>query len=312
MPAAMIHWLAISVIAAMTAVSMKSAGLSFDCFSAAKLAIVCTIMQSMAYFYQIKRPDDNISTTLSLIAKLIAFSALATLLSYAVAATDRPTWDQTFLAWDQTLGLDWFAYLNFIQSHPILKAICRAAYQSVIIQTFVAVGVLGLSGNLKRAEEFVLSYAIAGLIAIAASGLMPAIAMFIHIGSDDAFARLVDAPFVATIKSLRDGSLTIITLEQMDGVITFPSFHTALGVIFGYSFWVLPKWRWIGVAVNVLLIAGTPINGGHYFVDILAGVVVGIVAIWIARLAAATRLPPRHLAEISAPLGFQAPSIGSA
>ncbi len=41
-----------------------------------------------------------------------------------------------------------------------------------------------------------LSYAIAGLIAIAASGLMPAIAMFIHIGSNDAFTRLVDAPFV--------------------------------------------------------------------------------------------------------------------
>ncbi len=83
-----------------------------------------------------------------------------------------------------------------------------------------------------------LSYAVAGLIAIAASGLMPAIAMFIHIGSDDAFTRLVDAPFVATIKSLRDGSLTNITLEKMDGVITFPSFHTALGVIlvihFGY------------------------------------------------------------------------------
>ncbi len=59
MPAAMIHWLAISVIAAMTAISMKIAGLSFDCFSAAKLAIVCAIMQSLAYFYQFKRPDEN-------------------------------------------------------------------------------------------------------------------------------------------------------------------------------------------------------------------------------------------------------------
>lgn len=308
----MIHWLGITVIAAMTAVSMKISGLSFSGFSAARLAIICAAMQLLACFYQIKRSEERIATTLSLIAKLIAFSALPTLLSYAVAANDRPTWDHTFLLWDQTLGLDWFDYLNFIQSYPILKVVCRVAYQSVIIQTFVAVGVLGLHGNLKRAEEFVLSYAIAGLIAIAASGLMPAIAMFVHIGSDDGFTQVVNAPFVATIKALRDGSLTNITLEQMDGVITFPSFHTALGVIFGYSFWVLRKWRWIGVAINVALIAGTPINGGHYFVDVLAGVAVGIIAIWLARRVTATLSPPRHPAEISASLVLQSPSVASA
>jgi hypothetical protein len=312
MPTATIHWLAIAVVAAATAVSMRVASLSFDWISAVKLAAACAGMQALAWFYHVKRPDERLATTLSLIAKLIAFSAAATLLSYAVATMAGTPWDRTLLSWDQALGLDWFAYLDFMQSHPVLETVCRIAYHSLVVQVFFAVGVLGLSGHLKRAEEFVLSYAIAGLIAVIMSALMPAIAMFVHVKAGGHSGLDLNAPFVVTLKSLRDGSLTHISLLQMEGIITLPSFHTALGVIFGYSFWTLRGLRWVGLVVNALLIAGTPINGGHYFVDVFAGAVVAVVAIWGARRATAARYSAQPSAGTAALAGFKPrPIVGA-
>ena len=66
------------------------------------------------------------------------------------------------------------------------------------------------------------------------------------------------------------------------GLITFPSFHAALGVIFARAFWSVPWLRWPALAVNLLMIAATPVNGGHYFVDVAAGGAVACVAIWAA------------------------------
>jgi membrane-associated phospholipid phosphatase len=83
-------------------------------------------------------------------------------------------------------------------------------------------------------------------------------------------------------------------------------------VIFGYSFWTLRGLRWVGLVVNALLIAGTPINGGHYFVDVFAGAVVAVVAIWGARRATAARYSAQPSAGTAALAGFKPrPIVGA-
>jgi membrane-associated phospholipid phosphatase len=68
-----------------------------------------------------------------------------------------------------------------------------------------------------------------------------------------------------------------------EGIITFPSFHAALGIIFIAGLWPIPVLRWIGLIVNVLMIAATPVEGGHYFIDVLAGVVIALLCQLAAR-----------------------------
>jgi membrane-associated phospholipid phosphatase len=60
--------------------------------------------------------------------------------------------------------------------------------------------------------------------------------------------------------------------------VTFPSFHTAAGIILVISFWRTALFPII-VLYSAIMIASTPVLGGHYFVDLIAGAAVaGAVA----------------------------------
>ena len=56
-----------------------------------------------------------------------------------------------------------------------------------------------------------------------------------------------------------------------EGIITFPSLHAALGVLFPAALWHVSGVRWIALALNALLLISTPAYGSHYVVDVVAG-----------------------------------------
>jgi membrane-associated phospholipid phosphatase len=63
-----------------------------------------------------------------------------------------------------------------------------------------------------------------------------------------------------------------------------PSFHTILGVLFAYA---LRHVRYIfsfSVALNLVMIASTPTQGGHYLADLLGGLAVAAATIAIVRI----------------------------
>jgi membrane-associated phospholipid phosphatase len=83
---------------------------------------------------------------------------------------------------------------------------------------------------------------------------------------------------------LRDGTFRALTAMTAEGIITFPSFHAALAVIFAVALWPVPiLLRWIGLALNILMIASTPIDGGHYFIDVIAGIAIGTFCVIAVR-----------------------------
>jgi membrane-associated phospholipid phosphatase len=90
-------------------------------------------------------------------------------------------------------------------------------------------------------------------------------------------------PFAHAFTMLRNGSLTVIDLSELQGVVSFPSFHTVLGVITTYA---LRDTLWL--MIPVLLINGTMIVstmpiGGHHLVDVLAGAGLTVGAMLLLR-----------------------------
>ena len=88
--------------------------------------------------------------------------------------------------------------------------------------------------------------------------------------------------YVADVLQLRTDA-PVIPFDHFQGVITFPSFHASLGVLFLWAFWRTPVVRWIALILNGALIAATPIFGGHYFVDVAAGMLLAFGSILIAQ-----------------------------
>ena len=281
-----IMWHLVAATIAASALWMSRVGLTFDWPSAVVPVATCVALGGGIVVYRIWRPNERLATCLNATAQLIALPVAAAPLSYAVACSGGPAWDATFMAWDRALGLDWQAYLTFVDARPWLAAIDTAAYRSVMPQLIVAVVGLSFTGRLAACRMFVLAVALAALISIAISGVMPALTVFMHLGLDQSAAPNV--PFIddSHILALRDGSLRVVSLTDGQGIIAFPSFHAALGLILARAFWHMPWIRWPALILNLVMIVATPVSGGHYFVDVFAGLGVAILAMAAASLVA--------------------------
>lgn len=91
--------------------------------------------------------------------------------------------------------------------------------------------------------------------------------------------------FTEVFDGLRDGSLRRLDTSIITGLVTFPSLHAADAVILARGY------AWLGrlflplVLLNIAMVGSALIVGGHYLVDLIAGVALA----WFA-LAAAARL----------------------
>jgi membrane-associated phospholipid phosphatase len=98
---------------------------------------------------------------------------------------------------------------------------------------------------------------------------------------------------------IRDGSLRVLDLPELGGIVTFPSFHAAAAAIYVWALWPVRFARWLGLLSNSAMLVATPIGGGHFLADVIAGIAVVVLSIvganWIAeRLASeAQRLRER-------------------
>ena len=299
-----ITWLLIGATALVVAAWFLFGSRSLALGSIAPPALASAGAAGLGLFYRHLRPDPRLSTSLTALAQLIAFSSLGVPLSYLLASLGRPLWDATFLRWDLALGLDWRAHLAWMNDRPALMAVLGVAYGSILPQMIVTVVGLGLSGRREALERFAFAYVLSGLVTIVISGAMPAMALFVHLG-----LTAVDYPnlepiashvHVAAMQALRSGGMPEITLVGSEGIITFPSFHATLSVIFAAALWSVPWLRWPGLALNAAMLVSTPLHGGHYYVDVLAGVALAVLALLAAGAVTLRRRRPAAIAQIAA------------
>jgi membrane-associated phospholipid phosphatase len=174
--------------------------------------------------------------------------------------------------------------------------------------------VLAATGRYLRLQEFVFAFTLALAATVIISGLVPAIGVFYHLGLNVTdFVNIDPGAYLAQLKDLpvvRDGSLRRLELLGLAGLVTFPSFHAASALLYTWAFWPVRWFRPVVVVSNGAMLASTPIVGGHYFIDIIAGIAIAVLAIMAARILtrrlatraatqAATAAPPEAAAAAS-------------
>jgi membrane-associated phospholipid phosphatase len=245
---------------------------------------VCLLLKLGAYYYSNWRNEQNLASTLETTAQLMAFAAVAAPLSYVAASTSLPLQDAALDHWDKALGLDWQEWLTLIRRWPQFFELMHAVYLSLSLQMVAVVLLLGFTGRLDRLRVYMLAFIFAALLTIAISAVFPAEGTWLYYGIQAAPAELPPSHTSWPVfLALRDGSFALLMGVGAEGVITFPSLHAALAVILVAGFWPVPIARWLAVAVNILMLAATPIDGSHYFVDVLAGIGIAVICLVAAR-----------------------------
>jgi membrane-associated phospholipid phosphatase len=271
-------WMLIAAMAVATAAVLWAAGLSitWKIFPYVPAAIIAC--GAVNLLYRFFRPDPAIVYATELITQILLIGLVGGLLAYGAAASGLPYHDAELLAADRWLGFDLQWYLGFVDSRPWLAWLSFIAYNTMLWQAPIVFFVLLLTRHVERLQSFAASLAISLVITIAIFALFPALGWHGYLFPDLSFVR----DFVPHLKEVRSGALRAIPVDDIRGIISFPSYHAAVAMLAVWALWPVRFIRWPTLMLNVLMIASTPIEGAHYFVDVIGGLVVGACAVLVA------------------------------
>lgn len=293
-------WVAVAVVAAIDVIWLRISGMSVAVDPVKVIAFCAVIL--LALVYTTLRPDRRIAELATACAQLIAFTAAGAVLSYLTVTAKFPLVDRQLAELDGALKLDWLAFFEWIEENPTIKSALIIAYHSCMTQVAILLIWLVACGRFERLWEFVWLFVTSLLVIIPISWVMPAASAWVYFGVADR----ADAYHLADFNALRSGHLIHISLAQVNGLITFPSFHATLAILLIYSSRGVRVLFPVFFLLNSLMLAATPTVGGHYFIDIIAGggVVLSLVGLrwlpWRAMFTRRVTLPARA-AEYSHP-----------
>jgi len=158
---------------------------------------------------------------------------------------------------------------------PLLHAVMKATYVATLPAVVLAGMILVATRRYREMRVFLLSLILTGIICVTIPGFMPALNTYMHFGLSPADHPGISLPattrHIPDLLALRAHTFEVLDLARAEGIVTFPSFHTALGVLILLGLWPVPSARLAALAFSAIMIAGTPVEGSHYFADILGG-----------------------------------------
>jgi hypothetical protein len=237
--------------------------------------------------------DATFDRWLAAAFRVLMFTSFAVALNFSVQtlncllmSLNWPLADPALLAADRALGFDWNAYAMWVGAQEWLRPGLQFAYSNLVYKALpVLVAVFAVLGRDDRIDELAFLSIGAALVCIAIAAMVPAHAAWVTLASPEAVAAYGGIPYpgwLPQFTALRGTAPMVIDPTVMGGLATFPSFHTCLGLILLWC----SRGHWLtqaaGAAGGAAVIAATPVFGGHYLVDLLAGslVMVVLVLVW--------------------------------
>jgi len=201
------------------------------------------------------------------------------LFNHLTMMTNIPYADPMLLAWDRALFLDWNAYFAFVAERPALIRIFDLAYAGLTSTSVVGFVGLFLLGRIEAARFFVVTFTSTAIVCTVIGMFFPAVAAVGYaLERPELLEQFATRPgwySIPILEALRSAEAYTFNMFYLPGLTTFPSFHTAAGIVLTYAF----RRSFLYVPVlcyTVVMIAATPVWGGHYFVDLFAGAAIAI------------------------------------
>ena len=271
----------------------------------ATIVSVGTMFFAGGLFYRQSGRSPRIGAALIGTSLLILFSMAASTFNYLLLPVKSPMIDAWLVSVDAMFGFHWPDWIAFAAENPTLSLILRWSYLSTLPQMGLLVVVLGLTGRL-----FDLHVLLTGIAITTVIGIMFWV-MFPSMGTTTVYQIPPDVQKAAhMLVSMTYGdklqALATVGPKQLNptdalGLIAFPSFHMVLAAFCVYAArplrWVFPLF----VAINVLVIPGTIIHGGHHMIDLPAGIALFALGAWLAHTFVARRWPLEGGQRVLAP-----------
>ncbi len=224
------------------------------------------------------RPNPRLSEMLNYVVLWLLFSTAAAVSTYLAATLALPLQDTFYKAADQALRFDLAALTRTLFAHPLVFALLKVDYNSLVIQISATVLWLAHTHTNGRNAEFISCAITSLLITCFLSALLPALGP-----STAENPSLHGTPdYVPEILALRSGLTVTRAIENLQGIVCFPSYHTVLAMLITRAHRGLASF-WPVAIVNGLMLLAIPPVGNHYLTDLLGGAVVAVLTVLAVR-----------------------------
>jgi hypothetical protein len=280
-------WWLVAAMAVVCAFSCRGLAFTFAMPEGAIPMIgVAVLVAAMLIGKAQNRPSLAMGATAFL--QMTLFTLIGVILSYALAARAGPLWDARFGAVDRALGFNWPVVFEVADRFGRALWLGGLAYHSLTLQMVICIVVLSATGQADRLRIAVTAAIASGFVTILISGMTPALG---NVFNPEHYRHLW--PSVAwteqdMLAGLRDGSWRAIDLTQLMGIVTFPSYHATLPIILTWAVAKTRRWRVIAPVWAGITIIATPLFGGHYAIDVLAGAGLAVLALRLAPMIASS------------------------
>jgi hypothetical protein len=278
--------MAVSVL--LDGILLHAAGLSIAATPAAfgfgAWALAATI--TCFYFRTVSTERQRIARDLvEGISVFASVSLLGAIASYPLAAGHHPLVDPELERVDLTLHFHWLSLYKWIAGHAWAQITERVAYLSIFVTPAFLIGYFAWTARRAESRMFVATFWVAVVITLSLFPLLPAAGPFSSLWRGSVPYMPLSALYQdQVILALRQHAIHNIDLGELHGLVCAPSFHAASAVIYIATAFRIRGLRWPLIALNILMLMATPVEGTHYLADLLAGGMVAATALLLTPL----------------------------
>ncbi len=297
-------WALQAAFALVVGLVMLARGLSVELSGLASPAIMVAMFAGGGALLYRREDLRPLADVLFVSVYLTVAAALVCVGVQALATLNMPMIDGALAAADRMLGFDQIAFLHWLREHDAAARLIGTIYWTTGIGAAFGVLFCAFHDRGRQLRDLIVASVIVLFGSIVISGVFPAVGAFPYYGIDKtAFPYLTSQAgdyHMVALEQLRSGARRVLDVSNGEPIVTFPSFHAALGLI---SFWAFRKVWWLAAPAAVfaaLVIVSTLTEGGHYIIDIAGGAAL----FWFA-----VRVTPWFLAETPRKVAAPAPAM---
>jgi hypothetical protein len=235
------------------------------------LVAAAVVMDAVSRFAPRSRMVEALRTISYGLLYLVTTILCGIVAAYAMQRFAFPLQDEFLARADQALGLSWADSVAWVDRHLSVQRLFHFAYHTISIQIALPLVVLAFAQRLDDVRVYLLAFAIAFIVTIFVSALMPAAGPIVFVDrASFAILKFTGATPLDHLVRLRAAGPLVFT-DPPGGIATFPSFHTTVAVLTPLT---LRRHHRIFICLLVLdaaMLGGTITEGAHYYVDVLAG-----------------------------------------
>ncbi|MGU3541078.1 phosphatase PAP2 family protein [Methylobacterium sp. A54F] len=276
-------WALVALLIAADLAWLSLARITVAPLGLAVLTGTVSLLLGASLFWSLVKPEPILRAMALSSAFLLAFTGAVGVLHELAATLALPLADPSLARIEAALGFDWVGYLGWLEDHPHLGWILALAYHSSGPQIGVVVIALSATRRFARLWAYLQLFAVLLTVVVAIAALVPAVGPYAYYRPGALPPEGIETVgalwHLDALARLRNGTMPVIALSEMRGLVTFPSFHVCLAIITAWALAPIPLLGPVAIALNLTVAIATLSAGGHYLPDLIAGALLALGAL---------------------------------